>query len=91
MISLRVHETGRFLGTISYEDARVLRKILELASTGSEYVIDAATLDLLKNHGLTDGAVTTLRTAIGARDGLTVTLEGRDPDARFVCVHTAIV
>ena len=80
MISLRVYETGRVLGTISYEDARVLRRNLELASTGSGYFIDFATLDLLKDHGLTDAAVTALRAAIGTGDGLTVTLEGRDPD-----------
>lgn len=81
MMSLRVHETGRLLGTISYEVARVLRGSLESASTGSEYFIDSATLDLLRDHGLTDAAVMALRTAIGTRDGLTVTLEGRDSAA----------
>ena len=80
MISLRITETGRLLGTISYEDARVVRRSLESASTDSAYFIDSATVDLLKDHGLTDAGVTTLRTAVGTRDGLTVTLEGRDPD-----------
>ena len=80
MISLRVRETEQFLSALSLEDARVLRRSLESTSTGSEYFIDSATLDLLKGHGLTDAVVTTLRTAIGTRDGLTVTLDDGDPD-----------
>ena len=80
MISLRAYETGRILGTMSYDDARLLRRSLESASTDSGYFIDSATLDLLKDQGLTEATVALLRTAIGTRDGLTVTLEGIDPD-----------
>ena len=79
MISLRVEKTGRILGTISYQDARILRASLESVAD-SGYFIDSATLDLLKAQGLTDAALAALHTAIGSRDGVTVTLEGTDPD-----------
>ena len=79
MVSLRIQATGRVLGTISDEDARILRRRLESASTDSGYFIDAATLDLLKAHGLSDPAIAMLSTAM-ARDGVTVLLEGTNPD-----------
>lgn len=87
MITLRVHETGRILGTMSHQDARLLRHSLESASTDSGYFIDSATLDLLKDQGLTEATVALLRPVIGTRDGLTVTLEGMGPDDREESGH----
>jgi hypothetical protein len=68
------------LGTTSSEDARLLRRSLESASIDSGYFIDSATLDLLRDQGLTEATVGLLRTAIGTCDGLTVRLEGMDPE-----------
>ena len=76
MITLRAHETGQSLGTLSDDDTLVLRRNLESAASESEYYLDVPTLGLLAERGLAPHTVAMLREAVGSRDGLTVTLEG---------------
>ena len=52
MITLRVHETGKSLGTLSDPDVRVLRQALESTSSSpKEYFLDAPTLEWLAEQG----------------------------------------
>jgi hypothetical protein len=87
MISVRVVETGRVLGNISREDARVLRRGLEASSGRSEYYIDHSTLNLLNEQGLTDTAIALLQKGIERRDGLTISLEGTERELAEVTAH----
>ena len=81
MATLRAHDTGQSLGTLSEPDARLLRRNLESAfSSQKEYYIDAPTLGVLTEAGLTPDAVAMLRDALEESGGVTVTIDSDEFD-----------
>lgn len=69
MIQLRDKESGSLLGSISEEDLQFLIDNLEEEWDGdTDYYLNQATIDMLKESGADKGLIDLLQRALGDRD-----------------------
>jgi processive 1,2-diacylglycerol beta-glucosyltransferase len=76
MVKLYDNDTGQYLGRITDEDLQFLIDNLEEESlTDTDYYINRATLDLLKEKGMSEDFAKLIESAMGGGDEIEIRYE----------------
>ena len=76
MVKLYDKRTGQYLGRISDEELQFLINNLEEESlTDTDYYVNRATLDLLKQKGMSEGLVKLIESAMGENNEMEIKYE----------------
>jgi hypothetical protein len=76
MIQLRDKQTGTPLGTITEEDLQFLiDNLVEESDDDTDYYLNRATIDMLRENGATDRLLKLLENALGDRNDVEIEWE----------------
>lgn len=76
MVKLYDKESGRYLGEVTDDDLQFLVDNLEEESiTDTDYYLEKATLDFLKNKGISDRLHALITEAMGDKDGVEISYD----------------